>query len=144
MEPLEQANALLAELAKELNSETQELDPEYLMGNVTIGDTMLIFTFDDDTDELFSSAYIVPTPEGPDKEEKLLELMRANYAWNGTDGGILGLDGDIGFVTHSLVFYMPMTKAEDFLTAISRQLQLADHWRGALTQSGGPQNISAA
>jgi hypothetical protein len=143
MEPLEQANALLTALAGELNSETLELDPEYLMRDVTIGDDMLLFSFDDDTDELFSSVYIAPVPEGPGKEEQLLQLMRANYAWNGTDGGILGLDGDIGFVTHSLVFYVPMTEPEAFLTAISRQLQLTDHWRGALAPSGGPQSIAA-
>jgi hypothetical protein len=144
MEPIEQANLLLGKLGKELAIAELALDEEHMGQTLAINDFMLYFALSEDTEELLSSIYIAEAPEGPHKEELLLELMRANYAWRGTDGGILGLDEDLEFVTHSQLFYLPLTSEDAFLTVISRQVQLAEYWREVLAPAVGPQTAPVA
>lgn len=136
MNPRDHANALLEELCGRLALTPQELHPEEDMLALTVDGFMLLFAYAEETEELFSSAYIAETPKGPQKEALLRELLRGNYAWRGTDGGVLGLDGSIDYVTLSNAFYLPLTTAETFLESTARQIALAGEWRSVLAASG--------
>lgn len=83
--------------------------------------------------ELLSIARIAPLPdEDAQRREALDELMRGNYAWGGTGGGVLGLDDESGLVCLCGRFFLPTGTPLEFRETLARQAALAAYWKKRL------------
>jgi len=88
-----QADRLLATLARELKTEELKLDGQGALLSVLNG-VLFSFHYDDRLEALFIQADggSLRAAE-PEKQDQALEkALAANFLWQGTAGGILGLD----------------------------------------------------
>lgn len=93
---------------------------------------LFAFAYSDEAEELASCVYIGPPPVGDKREDFLREVMEGNYAWAGTDGGILGLDPDTGMICLSRRYSPDNASDQDFIEKIARQASLAEYWKKRL------------
>jgi hypothetical protein len=126
------ANTLLAALCEYRGAEAIALDKEDKAG-LDMDGRLFVFAYSEELEELLSLAYIAPLPDNAQRGELLRELLRGNYAWAGTDGGILGLDESSGWICLSKRYRPEQLEPGEFLAKIAVQAGLVDHWRKTLT-----------
>jgi hypothetical protein len=128
----------LAEYTGEQNLELREDEPLTL----TLGGRFFTFVYDGETEELLSMAYVAPLPPlsaGQRREETLRDLLRGNYAWAGTDGGVLGLDKDSDWICLSRRCLPEQESPASFRAKVAHQAGLTDYWRHMLTADPRPE-----
>jgi hypothetical protein len=125
------ANTLLQALCEYRGVETVTLADEVKV-DMDIDGRLFVFAYSEETEELLSLAYIAPLPQNARKGELLRELLRGSYAWAGTDGGILGLDQENGWVCLSRRYRPERLEPGEFLAKTANQAGLVDYWRKAL------------
>jgi hypothetical protein len=129
MDSRAKANALLAVLAGRLSAGSLILDTLTDDAVLEIGPVPIHFALSEDTGELVSVARIAPLPEGRKaRSEALAALMEGNYAWEGTGGGILGLEEENGFICLSRRYDLSALTPGDFTEQTQRQRSLAGFW----------------
>lgn len=92
----QQADRLLARLAEELRTPELKLDEKGALLTVVLGGALFSFHYDDRLEALFIQADGGGLKEAPPDvlDEALEAALEADYLWQGTAGGTLGLDGD--------------------------------------------------
>jgi uncharacterized protein (DUF934 family) len=134
-----QANALLKAL-----SDRTGMEEELRLGGedtalCALGGVLTTFVYADELEEMIVNAILFPLPADAGRGETVAALMRGNYSWGGTDGGVIGVDDDTGQVVLSRRFQMENETAESFVEKIERMCGLALYWRGnALPREAAP------
>ena len=106
------ADRLLAALAALVNDPGISLD-EKGNGHATLNGIVFAFSFDKERQCLFIQSHAGRLREAADPAATLEALLEANHLWQGTAGGVLGLDersGELG-LAYRLDFPLP---GEDF------------------------------
>jgi hypothetical protein len=122
---------LLQALAGQLGLSRLELDDDDAL-NLRLSGQTLRLAYSEELEELVSLIYLTPAlPEAAaERRELLADLMRGNYAWAGTDGGVLGLEGDQ--VCLARRYGLWRESGPSFLEKLARQVGLAVFWTDVL------------
>lgn len=131
MNTREHANALLKALSDFTGMEPLALD-ENDAALADINGVLFVFAYSDEAEELASCVYVGRPPAGNKRAEVLREVMEGNYAWAGTDGGILGLDPDTGMICLCRRYAPDNANPQDFIEKVARQTALAEYWKKRL------------
>lgn len=102
------ADRLLAALAALVNDPGISLD-EKGNGLAALNGVVFAFSFDEERQCLFMQSHGGGLREAADQVELLEALLEANHLWQGTSGGVLGLDersGELG-LAYRLDFPLP-------------------------------------
>lgn len=132
-------NTLLRRIAEELPSAAAaggsfELDQndEFFL---TLDDSLLVmFYLEEESSSLILNVPVGALPEGPERETVLLETMRANYSWNLTEGGTLGLDAETNLICLSYLVALPLAEEAQIPMIVSKLLAVTLHWRRVLAE----------
>ena len=133
MEILSHANALLAKLSEQLpvdpgGSGGFELDNnnEFFL---SLGDRIAVmFYLDEDINAFILNLPLGPVPATPDRERVMLNLLCANYSWNLTEGGTLGVDRETGQITLGYLLPLPMAFPGQIIRVVEKLAAVADYW----------------
>ena len=137
----ETANRLLSALSGYAGCPDFELD-DLDTGGMVIQGIPFTFFYSDESEELFSCASIGEPPKGLERTQCLRELLRGNFSWAGTGGGILGIDKIDGQVCLSRRYSLESETEPSFLENVAIQVGLAKHWQGVIApKSSIPVNM---
>lgn len=67
-------------------------------------------------------------PAGSRRGKLLEAMMTANFGWEETEGGTLGLDETTGMLALSYLIPLPMQEKGQIIDIVSKLLSPADHW----------------
>ena len=138
MDLRDQANELLATAADILKLEKLELN-ERNECIVTFDDRIVtLFTLDSDSlNGLVVTLVLGGLTAGAGKEELMYELLAGNYAWNLTEGGVIGVDRATGVISLCYLVELPMNHPEQFPNICAKLLNVADFWMRKINEFGG-------
>ncbi len=139
----DQANDLLKVLASELPAGLAPADADFsLDGNdeffLTLEDRIVVmFYLEEELNSFILTLPIAKLGDGPLREEILLELMKANFAWNMTEGGTLGLDKTTNLICLSYLVPLPLDQPTQIATIVNKLASVQQHWERALKEMQG-------
>ena len=95
----------------------------------------VLFYLDDQTNVLILNIPLgaMPTDEG--RTSLMYELLCANYSWNLTEGGTLGIDRETGLITLSYLIELPLDPLERISDIIDKLTAVAEHWMREIKES---------
>ncbi len=73
-------------------------------------------------------------PSGQAREAVMLKLLRANYCWNQTEGGTLGVDEGTGLVCMSYLVALPLAEPGQMPDILTKLAGIAAHWQQVLQE----------
>ena len=133
------ANRLLAALAAQVNDASIALDAKG-NGLAALNGITFAFSFDEERQCLFIQSHAGSLRDAADPAEALEALLAANHLWQGTSGGVLGLDersGELG-LAYRLDFPLPGEEfPETLLCGLMPYLAGVTEWSRDLISPGG-------
>ena len=138
---LEQGNALLAHLCTTFACDTITFDSnnEALFD---LSDGMgAAFHLVEEGDGALLACIVAGQPD-PEDTELLYDLLGANYMWNATGGGTLGIDRNSGLLCIQRLIELPMDPLpfEDILAAL---VGAARYWNNRMNAAPAPSGLGA-
>ena len=96
---------------------------------VTFDDRIVImFYLDEDIHTIVINVLLGALPQDASREEVMFELLCANYCWNLTEGGTLGVDKETAVISLSYLVPLPLDPPERFEEILSKLINAADFW----------------
>ena len=135
----EHTNLLLQKIAEELPPEafadhSPELDNNDEF-SLTLDDKItFLFYLEEDSRSLILNLPLAKLPDSPSRETIMLELLRANYCWNLTEGGTLGVDSETSVICLSYLVPLPLEVPEQMPQIISKLAAVAQHCQRTLEE----------
>ena len=133
MDIIEHGNILLQSLSHALKLEGE--DRAKLVFNddnecfISFEDRIvLIMYLDEEIRAIIVTISLGNIPLDDSREEMMYEMLCANYAWNMTDGGTLGIDKETGVMAMSYLITLPLEDVEQFEEIVSKLINVADFW----------------
>jgi len=83
---------------------------------------------------LILNAPIGLLPAGTVREAIMLEMLQANYCWNMTEGGTLGVDRETGLICISYLVTLPLEEPSQMPSIIDKLAGIAQHWQHTLQE----------
>jgi len=77
----------------------------------------------------------------PEDAELLYDLMCANYMWNASGNGTLGIDAESGLLTVQRLVELPLSP-QVFTELFAELVGAARHWRGRILSQNGQGGLS--
>ena len=133
MDIIEHGNILLQSLTHALNLEGEDKAKLVFNENnecfVSFEDRIvLIMYLDEDIDTIIITIPLGTVPLDNSREELMFELLCANYCWNMTEGGTLGIDEATGVIAMSYLIQLPLEPVEQFERIAAKLINVADFW----------------
>lgn len=94
----------------------------------------LMMYLEEESRSLILNAPIGLLPTGPAREEMMLEMLQANYCWNMTEGGTLGVDRGTGLICISYLVALPLEEPTQMPAIINKLAGVAQHWQHTLQE----------
>lgn len=94
----------------------------------------LMIYLEEGSRSLILNAPIGLLPTGPAREAMMLEMLHANYCWNMTEGGTLGVDRTTGLICISYLVALPLEDPTQMPAIINKLAGVAQHWQHSLQE----------
>lgn len=135
----EHTNELLNRIAEELLPGVLQGDPLKLNRNnecfITIDEKILLLVYlDESTRALILNVPLGKLPDDSTRETIMFELLSANYCWNLTEGGTLGIDRQTGLICISYLVPLPLEEPAQMPYIISKLAAVSQHWIQTLAE----------
>lgn len=98
---------------------------------------VLMFYLDEEIDTIIINILLGVLPEDDSREEIMFELLCANYCWNLTEGGTLGVDKETAVISMSYPVQLPLDPPTVFEEIIAKLVNAADFWISKLKEIAG-------
>lgn len=135
----EHASLLLQKIAAEFDIDEQTRATVVFDENheciLTLEERFVVAIYlDDEVNALYLNLPIAKLPEGDSREEVMLDLLQANYSWNLTGGGTLGVDAHSGLIVLSYLVPLPLEAPDQITSILSKLLGVVDYWKKDLEE----------
>jgi hypothetical protein len=145
----EHTNTLLQRISEDLSPGALSGDPLKLDDNnevfITLDEKLMLMIYlDEEVSSLILNLPLGKLPQDPSRESIMLELLRANYCWNLTQGGTLGIDRDTDVICLSYLIDLPLAEPAQMSVIISKLAAVSQHWQGVIAEMSNGETSSPA
>lgn len=88
----------------------------------------LMFYLEEEIGAIIINVPLGTLPADESRLELMFELLAANYSWNLTEGGTLGIDRDTGIIALSYLVDLPLDPISASETIIAKLVNVSDYW----------------
>lgn len=132
-------NELLQRIAEDLNPGVLDGDQFKLTEDnqcfFTLDEKIVVMVYlDDATSTLILTLPIAKLPGGVSRGAVMLELLSANYCWNLTQGGTLGLDRTTDLICLNYLIDLPLTELSQMPQIISKVAAVTQYWTTVIAE----------
>lgn len=139
----EKANELVANLGKTIKVEGLEFDDENSCIVLVDNKILFILELDEDTKTIAFNIVLGNLPI-VERQNVLYELLAANFYWNRTEGGTIGIDEQTDIVTMCYLMSLPLENDSDFELVVEKLANASEYWVDRLLEAGRLDNTSNA
>jgi hypothetical protein len=88
----------------------------------------LMFYLDEEIGAIIVNVPLGTLPADESRLEVMFELLAANYSWNLTEGGTLGVDRETGIIALSYLVDLPLEPISASEAIIAKLINVSDYW----------------
>ncbi len=139
----EKANELVANLGKIIQVEGLVFDEEDSCIILLDNKILFILELDEESKTIVFNIILGNLPI-VGRQEVLYELLSANFYWNRTEGGTIGIDEQTDIVTMCYVMNVPLENDSEFEVVFEKLANASEYWVNRLLEAGRldkPSNI---
>lgn len=135
MDIREKANELVANLGKRIKVDGLVFDDEDNCIILLDDKILFILELSEEIKSIVFSIVLGNLPvEG--RQAILYELLSANFYWNKTEGGTLGIDEETDIVTMCYLMGIPLEDDTDFEIIFEKLANISEYWIDRLQEAG--------
>lgn len=133
----EHTNELLQRVAEDILPDALSGDPLKLTDEnqciLTLDEKIIVMIYlDETTSTLILTVPITKLPQDVSRGAIMLELLRANYCWNLTQGGTLGIDRTTDLICLNYMVDLPLAEPAQMPQIISKLAAVSQHWMNVI------------
>jgi hypothetical protein len=135
----EHTNELLQRVAEDILPDALSGDPLKLTDEnqciLTLDEKIIVMIYlDETTSTLILTVPITKLPDDVSRGAVMLELLRANYCWNLTQGGTLGVDRTTDLICLNYLVDLPLAEPAQMPQIISKLAAVSPHWMNVIAE----------
>lgn len=135
MNTREKANELVANLGKIIQVEGLVFDEEDSCVILIDNKILFILELNEESNSIIFNIILGNLPI-VGRQEVLYELLSANFYWNRTEGGTIGIDEQTDIVTMCYVMEMNLENDEEFEVIFEKLANASEYWIDRLLEAG--------
>lgn len=137
----DKANELVANLGNVIHVEGLVFDDEDNC-NILIDNKILFILELDENAKIIIFNIVLGTLPIEGRQNMLYELLSANFYWNKTEGGTIGIDEQTDIVTMCYLMNLPLKDDSNFELVVEKLAQASEYWIDRLLEAGRLDNTS--
>lgn len=131
----EKANELVANLGKIIQVEGLVFDEEDNCIVLLDNKILFILELDEESKTILFNIVLGNLPI-VERQNVLYELLSANFYWNKTEGGTIGIDEQTDIVTMCYVMKLPLKSDSEFEVIFEKLANASEYWIDRLLEAG--------